>query len=145
MTSLRAQTKMAAIAEFKQQDWLQQLAQGSTIQTTTKQHVDPNVAFSFQDNFLVGTIHGANAKTVTPNANKVVEIQDDRDNVSILTTKTAGNTQSKGVVGNQVASGPNPVSGPTANSTQPGAASRGSEDPASIGLAGGAVGGPIAK
>jgi hypothetical protein len=136
---------MAAIAEFKQQEWVQQLAQGSTIQTTTKQHVDPNVAFPFQDDFSVGIINGANAKTVTPDANKEVEIQDNGDNGSILTTKTAGDTQSKGIVGSQVASAPNPVSGPTANSTQPGAASRGSEDPASVGPAGGAVGGQIGK
>jgi hypothetical protein len=145
VTSLRAQTKMAAIAEFEQQDWVQQLAQGTTFHNTTKQHVDPNVAFLFQDNFSVGTIHGANAKTVTPNVNNVVEIQDDGDYVSILTTKTAGDTQSKVVVGSRVASDFNPVSSPTANPTQPGATSRGLEDPASVGQAGGAVGGPIGK
>jgi hypothetical protein len=71
----------------------------------------------------VGTIHGANAKTVTPNANDVVEIQDNGDNVSILMTKIARDTQSKVVVGSRVASGSNPFSSPTANSTQPGAAS----------------------
>ncbi len=66
---------MTAIAEFKQQDWVQQLTEGDTIQGTTKQHVDPNVAFPFQDDFSVGTIHGANAnKAVTPTVNKVVEI-----------------------------------------------------------------------
>jgi hypothetical protein len=73
VTSPRAQTKMAAIALFKQHDWVQQLTQGST-KNTIKQHVDPNVAVPFQDNFLVGTIHGANAKTVTLNVNEVVEI-----------------------------------------------------------------------
>jgi hypothetical protein len=81
---------MAAITEFEQQDWVQQLAQGSTFQNTTKQHVDPNVAFPFQDDFSVGTIHGANAKTLTPTANNVVEIQDDGDDVSVPTMKTAG-------------------------------------------------------
>ncbi len=116
---------MAAIAEFEQQDWVQQLAQGSITQSTTKQHVDPNVAFPFQDNFSVGTIHGANAKAVTPNMNKVVEIQDNLDNVSILMTKTAGDTQLDVVVGSRVAPGSNPISSPTANSTQPGAASGG--------------------
>ncbi len=145
VTSLRAQTKMAAIVEFKQQDWVQQLAQGSTIQNTTKQHVDPNVAFPFQDNFSAGTIHGANTKTVTPNVNDVVEIQDNGDNVSILTTKTAKDTQSEVIVGSRVASSSNPVSGPTANSTQPGATSGGLEEPASVGPAGGAVGGTIGK
>ncbi len=136
---------MAAIAEFKQQDWVQQLAQGSTFQNTTKQHVDPNVAFPFQDDFLVGTIHGANAKTVTPTANDVVEIQDNGDDVSILTTKTAGDTRSKVIVGSRVASGSSPFSGPTADSTQLGAASRGSKDPASISPEGGAVVGLIGE
>jgi hypothetical protein len=116
-----------------------------TVQNTTRQHVDPNVVFPFQDDFSVGTIHGANTKTVTPNVNEVVEIQDNSDNESILTAKTAGDTQSKVVVGSRVASGPNPVSDPTADSTQPGAASGGSEDPASVGPAGGAIGGPIGK
>jgi hypothetical protein len=136
---------MAAIAEFEKQDWVQQLAQGTRIQNTTKQHVDPDVAFPFWDDFLVGTIHGANAKTITPNMNKVVEIQENGDDVSILMTKTAGDTQSEVIVGSWVASGPNPVSGPTADSTQPGSASRGWEDPASVGPAGGDVGGLIGK
>ncbi len=74
VNSLRGLTKMAAIAEFEQQDWVQQCAQGSITQSTTKQHMDPNVAFPFQDNFSMVTIHGANAKAVTPIMNKVVEI-----------------------------------------------------------------------
>jgi hypothetical protein len=65
--------------------------QGNAVQGTTKQHIDPNVAFPFQDDFSVGIIHGANAnKAVTPSAKEVVEIQDDNDDVSILTTKNAG-------------------------------------------------------
>jgi hypothetical protein len=47
VTSPRAQTEMAAIAEFEQQDWVQKLAQGSITQSTTRQHVNPNVAFLF--------------------------------------------------------------------------------------------------
>jgi hypothetical protein len=78
---------MAAIAEFEQQDWVQQLAQGSITQSTTRQHVNPNVAFLFQDNFSVSTIHGANAKAATPNINKVVEIQENDYNMSILTLR----------------------------------------------------------
>ena len=93
---------MATIPEFEQQDWVQQLAQDSVTQSTTKQHVDPSMAFPFQEDFLVGTIHGANAKAVTPNMNKVVEIQDNNDNVSILMTKTAGDTHSDVVVGSRV-------------------------------------------
>jgi hypothetical protein len=56
------------------------------------------VAFPFQDDFSVGMMYGANAKAVTPNINEVIEIQDDEDNVSILTTKTAGESQYKVVV-----------------------------------------------
>jgi hypothetical protein len=120
--------------------------QGNAVQGTTKQHVDPNVAFPFQDEFSVGAIYGANAnKADTPNVNKVVEIQDNNEDISVLTTKTAGETQLEVVVGSRVASGSNPVSGPTANSTQPGTASGGSEDPASVGPAGGAAGGPNGK
>ncbi len=104
------------------------------------------MAFPFQDKFSVGTIHGANVnKAVTPNVNKVVEIQDNNDDVSILTTKSARETQLEVAVGCRVASGSNPISGPTANSIQPGTASGGSEDPASVGPAGGAAGGPNGK
>ncbi len=141
VTSPRAQTEMAAIAEFEQQDWGQQLAQGSITQSTTRQQVNPNVAFLFQDDFSVGTIHGANIKAATPNINKVDKIQDNNDDMSNLTTKTAGDTQSEVVVGSQVASSSNPINGPTADSTQPGAACGGSEDLTSAGLAGRADGG----
>jgi hypothetical protein len=141
-TSPSAQTEMAAIAEFKKQDWVQQLAQDSITPSTARKHVDPNVAFPFQDDFSVGMIHGANAKAVTPNVKKVVEIQDDEDNVSVLRTKTAEENQYKVVVGSRVASGSNPVSGPTANSTPPGAASGGSEDLPSAGPEDRANGGP---
>ncbi len=103
------------------------------------------MAFPFQDDFSVSTIHGANAKAATPNVNEVVEIQDDNDNVSILTTKTVGDTQFKVLVGSQVASGSNPVSGPTADSTHPGVSRRGSEDPNSAGPAGRANGGPAGE
>jgi hypothetical protein len=89
---------MAAIADFEQQDWVKQLVQDSVAQQATKKHMDPNVAFPFQDDFSVGTIHSANNKAVTHNTNKVVEIQDNEDKVSILRTKTAGDTQSEVVV-----------------------------------------------
>ncbi len=74
-----------------------------------------------------------------------IGIQNNEDNVSILTTKTAGENQYKVVVGSQVASGSNPVSGPTANSTPPRAASGGSEDLPSAGTEGRANGGPAGK
>jgi hypothetical protein len=93
----------------------------------------------------VGTIHGANAKAVTPNKKKVVEIQDEEENDNIFTTKKASEAQLKVVVQSRVASGSNPISGPTANSTPPGATSGGLEDPTSAGQANRAKGGPIGK
>ncbi len=145
MTSPSAQTELVAIVEFKKQDWVQQLAQDSITSSTARKHIDPNMAFPFQDDFSIGTIHGANAKAVTPNVNEVVEIQDDEDNVSILTTKTAGENQYKVVVGSRVASGSNPISSPTADSTPPGAASGGSEYLPSAGPDSRANGGPAGK
>jgi hypothetical protein len=127
------------------------LLQDNSTQQPKKVHVDPNMAFPFQDNFSIGTFHSTNAKAPTPSAaaapsaTEVVAIQDNGDNISALSAKTASDTQSKVVVGSRVTSGSNLVSGPTANSTQPRAASRGSEDPASNGPAGGAVGGPRGK
>ncbi len=119
VTSPRAQTEMAAIAEFEQQDWVQQLiGGGSKTNGAAKQHVDPNVAFPFDDNFSVGTIHGANAtKSPPPEANEVVEIHDNEDDVSVLTTKTRADNQPEVVVGSRAASGSNSVVGPTAAPT----------------------------
>jgi hypothetical protein len=112
-----------------------------------RQHVNPNVAFPFEDNFSIGTIHGANAnaKQSSPTANEVVEIQDNEDKVSILTTKTIADNQSKVVVGSRVASGFNSVVSLTAKSTQTKTASGGSTDPASAGLAGRVARGPVGK
>jgi hypothetical protein len=136
---------MAAIADFEQQDWVKHLMQEENPRRLTKKHVDPNVAFPFQDYFSVRTIHGATAKATTPSSLDIVEIQDDKDDITVLTTKTASCAQSEVVVGSRVASNSNPVSGPTADSTPPGAARDGSEDPANAGLGGRAVGGPIGK
>jgi hypothetical protein len=99
----------------------------------------------------VGTIHGASAKitnqdsAAAPAATDIVEIQDDNNNVSMLTSKTTSKGSPEVAVGSRVASGSNPISGPTANSTQSGTASGGSNDPANAGPAGGAVGGPDGK
>ena len=147
VTSPQAQIEMAAIAEFEQQDWVQQLTGGGKQHIgATKQHADPNVAFPFDDDFSFRTIHGANAaKQPTPNAGAVVEIQDDEDDVSILTTKTGANIQPEVVVGCQAPPGSNPVVGPTAAVTQTETASGGPSDPTSAGPAGGAIGGPVGK
>jgi hypothetical protein len=104
------------------------------------------VAFPFDDNFSVGTIHRASAaKQPTPTASEVVEIQDNKDNVSVLMTKTGADTQPEVVVGSRAASGFNPVVSPTAAATQTKTASRGSLDPTSAGPAGGAAGGLVGK
>jgi hypothetical protein len=149
VTSPRAQTEMAAIAKFEQQDWVQQLTGGDKpTNGAAKQHVNPNVAFPFDDDFSVGTIHGANAtKQSTPTASEVVEIQDDNDNnVSVLTTKTGADNQPIDVnAGCRVASGSNPVVGPTANSIQVETAHGGSPDPTTAGPADGGAGGPDGK
>ncbi len=64
VTSPRVTIEMAAIAEFEQQDWVKQLTGGGSLPNgSAKQHVDPNVAFPFDDEFSVSTIHGANATT----------------------------------------------------------------------------------
>jgi hypothetical protein len=141
----RAQTKMAAIVDFKQQDWVKQLMQEESPRQTTKKHADPNVASPFQDNYSVGIIHGANAKATIPSTLDIVEIQDNEEDINLLTTKTASGAQSEVVVGSWVASNSNPVSGPTTNSTPPRAAGDGLDDPASASPGGRAKGWPIGK
>jgi hypothetical protein len=151
VTSPSAQSEMLAIAEFKQQDWVKLLLQDSGAQQPTKAHVNPNVVFPFQDDFSVGTICRANAKAATPSAaatpttTEVVKIQDNEDNVGVLTAKFTSEAQSEVTVGSWVASSFNLASSPTAMSTQPGATSRGLDDPSSKGLAGGAVGDPMGE
>jgi hypothetical protein len=148
VTSPRAMTKMAAIEEFEQQDWAQLLTGGDTkTNGATKRHVDPNAAFPFEDDFSVGTIHGANAtaKHSSPTVNKVVEILDDEDDVSVLTTKTRATNQPNVLVGSRAASGSNTIVGLTAETTQTKTNSGGSSDPASAGPVGGAAGGPVGK
>ncbi len=94
ITSPRARTEKAAIEEFEEQDWVKQLTgRNSATAGTGRKHVDPNVAFPFQDDFSVATIHGANA-TTKPVSNEVVELQDDKEDVSVKTTKTRAETNS---------------------------------------------------
>ena len=55
VASPRAQTEMAEIAKFEQQDWVVQLTRGEKPPNRVgKQHVDPNVAFPFNDDFSIG-------------------------------------------------------------------------------------------
>ncbi len=141
----RAQLEMTAIADFEQQDWVMQLTQDNPPRHATKKHVNPNVAFLIQDDFSVSTIHSINAKATTPSTSEIVEIQDNEEDLSILTTKTSSGVKSEAVVGSRIASGSNPISGPTANSTPPRATSRGLDDPASASPTGKAKRGPIGK
>ena len=91
---------------------------------STRAHIDPNVAFPFQDDFSVGTIHGANVtnhlaeRVVTVKEADVVEIQDEKDDVSVLTTNTQAEDQTEDVIESRIPTGPNPVSSPTAASAQ---------------------------
>jgi hypothetical protein len=153
VTSPRGQSEMASTAEFEQLEWVKMLTQGGISETTKKNmRNDPKVALNFQDDFSLGTIHGNNASpsnkgtTAEISTNEVVEIQDDNDdNVSVLTTKTTSDAQNEVNVGCQVASGSNPIVGPTAGSTQTETAHGGSPDPAIAGPAGGGTGGPGGK
>ncbi len=104
VTSPHAQSKMAAVTEFENQDWVQDILQASFAQGATKAYVNPNVAFPFQDNFLVGTIHGANARPANStnhqaenakgNNEEVIKILDDKDddNVSVSPPKLRTNS-----------------------------------------------------
>ncbi len=99
VTSPSTQSEMSAIAEFKQQDWVKLLLQDSNAQQPTKVHIDPNVAFPFQDDFSAGTIYSANKNTsapseaAAPSATEIMENQDNKDNVRVLSTKTSSETQ----------------------------------------------------
>jgi hypothetical protein len=113
VTSPNAQSIIVVIVEFESQDWVQDILKTNSAgqQDNKKGYVDPNMAFPFQYDFSVGTIHGANAtrspvapsskKTAptgpaaagTPcNQNATIEILDNNveDDVSLLTTKTQG-------------------------------------------------------
>jgi hypothetical protein len=92
---------------------------------------------------------------------KAIEIINNNDDVSVLTTKTQDELlalllqerwKSKSAIGRQAASGTNPlVSGPTANATPAGAtgtaavAAEGSQIPPSTGNKGRVDGGPVGK
>jgi hypothetical protein len=82
---------MSAIEELKQQDWVRSLLQDNQSRPTKKKHVNPNVAFPFQDNFSISTIHGANTapanSPTTPAASETIEIPEDDNNISVLTSK----------------------------------------------------------
>lgn len=152
VTSPRGQSEMASITEFEQLDWVKMITQGRYSDAIKKNTCnDPNVAFNFHDDLSVGTIHGNNAKTTSKDSaevaatTEVVEIQDNNDNVSVLTMKTTSDAQNKVSIGSRVASGSNPLVDPAADSTQSKTDHGGSSDPAIAGPAGGGAGGPDGK
>ncbi len=109
------------------------------------------MTFLFQDDFYVGTIHGAKVTTPTQNMAEpttmaeVLEIDDVDDNVSVLTTKTTSEKNTNSAVGRRVASGSNPTNGSTANPTQSRTVSGESADPTSADPESGAAGEPGGK
>ncbi len=155
LTTSRGKSEMASIEEFEQLDWVKALTQGENNNTTKSPpvRIDLNVAFNFQDNFSVGTIHGNNmspnniGKKAASSTTDVLEIHDndDDDDVSIITTKTNNDATNEASVGSRVASGSNPNVGPSKGPTQPETAHGGSQDSATTGSADGVPGGPGGK
>ncbi len=159
-----SRSELSTVMEFENQDWVKNLAQADN-STPTQKYANPNVAFPFQDNFSVGTIHGTNTKPPSKDqgAEKaaVVEIIDDKYDVSILTTKTQDELlalllqerqKSKSTIGRRAASGVNiSASGLTADATPAGAtgtapiAAEGSQIPTSTGNEGRVDGGPVGE
>ncbi len=139
MTSPNVQLELSAVMEFKDQDWVKNIAQANQT-NIKKKHVDPNAVFPFQDDFSFGTILGKN-KAVQPKdqvegmgaiyATKVIEITKNNNDISMLTSKTQEvlpvllaqeRSKSKSTVGNQVASSSDSlVSGLTITATPTGA------------------------
>jgi hypothetical protein len=140
VTSPHAQSEMAAVVEFENQDWVRDILQTTSTCNKGKTYANLNVAFPFQDDFLVGTIHGANAgvnkctlhqvgseQTNSEGAIKILDNEND-DNVSILTSKTqdelvallvqARKQLSNSTVGSRAASGSNILPGSSPVATQ---------------------------
>jgi hypothetical protein len=162
------QSELSAVKEFKNQDWVKNIAQVKQT-NLTKKHVDPNAAFPFQDDFLVGFIYGKNMAAQsnkqkkgmgTKDTTTVIEITDE-DNDIRLTSKMQDKLlallvqerrKNKSAVGNRVASGSTPpVSGLTADATPTGAngtapiAAEGSTIPSCTGTKGRVDGRPGGK
>jgi hypothetical protein len=155
-----AQSELSVVMEFKNQDWVKNIAQADQ-HNLKKKHMDPNTAFPFQDDFSVRTIYGKNMAAQskdqadgmgTKDANKNIEISDADNDISMLTSKTQDELlallvqerrKSKSAAGNRVASGSmHLVSSLTANATPTGAtrtapvAAEGSSIPSSAGTKG---------
>jgi hypothetical protein len=100
VTSPHTQSETAAVADFENQDWVRDIIHATSNTSKEKAYVDPNIAFPFEDDFLVGTIHGTNTRTKKSNTKQaasdksndegVIKIldNDNEDTMSALTTKT---------------------------------------------------------
>jgi hypothetical protein len=164
ITSPTTRSELSAVIEFENQDWVKNLTQANN-SVPKKNFVDPNAAFPFQDDFSLGTIHWANMKARTKDKNdgdsEVIEIANEEDNVSVLTTKTQDELlalllqerrKSKSVISRRAASGTDTlVSGPTANNAPAGetgttrVAAKGLQIPTDTGNEGMVDGGPARK
>jgi hypothetical protein len=158
VTSPTSHSELSKVTEFKNQDWAKILAQADN-SAPTKKFVDPNAAFPFQDEFSVGTIHGANMTSPFNNqgveTGTVVEIINNDNGVSVLTSKSQDLNERKrstSAIGRRAASGVNScASGPTPDATPAGAngtapvAAVGSQIPACTGNNGRVNGGPVGK
>ncbi len=149
---------MSAVYKFESLDWVKDIVHAK--HNPTKKHVDPTVAFNYEEDFSVGTIHGKNnaihAATTGKGATMAIELSND-DNVSILMSKTQDDTdalveqeqrRSTRSAGDWVATSSKPSAiGPTANATPAGVtglgpvAAEGSQIPLHTGTNGSTVGG----
>jgi hypothetical protein len=166
LTLPSSQSEMSDIADFKHRDWVRNLVQEDQSRLAKKKHVNPNLVFPFQDDFSVGSNHGLNVSPMTnlsaPTASKIIKIQDDNYDISVLTTNTSSKLRNppldkwrkpESVFGTRVASSSDPIliSGPTADTTPTGVdgqaptASEGSSDSPSTGTAGRVDEGPSSK
>ncbi len=69
------QLELFSVKEFENQDWVKNIAQVDQT-NLTKKHEDLNAAFLFQDDFLVGTIHGKNMAAQSNKQEKGTETKD---------------------------------------------------------------------
>jgi hypothetical protein len=54
------QSELAAVAEFENKDWVQDILKSSLETHESKKFADPNIAFPFHYDFSFGIIHGTN-------------------------------------------------------------------------------------
>ncbi len=107
MASPWSLSEMSAVYKFESLDWVQNIVQADS--HSKKKHVDPTVAFNFEDDFLVGTIHGRNnvipTRKVRTYTAAAIEVVND-DDISVISSKTQDGLAAAG--GIRVPSGSTP-------------------------------------